>query len=102
MKIRRVVTGHSDDGKAVVASDSEIEGFQPALFAGLEFLPLWGADAPPTYPDRGASLPHHDWFPGIGGFRFLAVSIPPEAAIAPAATDGGDAVAELEAFAPGL
>lgn len=31
MKIRRVVTGHSEDGEAIVASDTEVEGIRAGL-----------------------------------------------------------------------
>ncbi|MDA0230292.1 MAG: cupin domain-containing protein [Proteobacteria bacterium] len=102
MQIRRVVTGHSGDGKAIVASDSVIDGFRPQLFPSMEFHALWGGDQAPTYPDAGAPLPQHGWFPPLGGFRFLAVTLPPASDEAPEITDESAAVAELEAFAPGL
>ncbi|MEE8171842.1 MAG: cupin domain-containing protein, partial [Alphaproteobacteria bacterium] len=102
MQIRRVVTGHSGAGKAVVASDTEIDGFRPQLFPSMEFHALWGADAAPTYPDDGAPLAHRDWFPPLGGFRVLAVTLPPASDAPPEVTDEAAAVAELEDFAPGL
>ena len=102
MQIRRVVTGHSGDGRAIVASDSVIEGFRPQLFPSMEFHALWGGDQAPTYPDDGAPLPHQSWFPPVGGFRFLAVTLPPASDEAPEIADEATAMAELEAFAPGL
>ncbi len=102
MQIRRVVTGHSGDGKAIVASDSEIDGFRPQLFPSMEFHALWGGDKAPTYPDNGAPLPQQGWFPPLGGFRFLAVTLPPASDEAPEIVDESAAMAELEAFAPGL
>ncbi|MDP6588664.1 MAG: cupin domain-containing protein [Alphaproteobacteria bacterium] len=104
MPIRRVVTGHSSDGKAVVASDSEIDGFRPRLFAGRAFHALWGGDTAPTYPDDGSPPPHSGWFPPLGGFRFLAATLAPasDAPPAVAAADQAAAVAEMEALAPGL
>ena len=38
MKIRRVVTGHTPDGKATVASDMEIDGIEFPLTPGSEHL----------------------------------------------------------------
>ena len=102
MQMRRVVTGHSSDGKAIVASDSEIDGFRPQLFPSMEFHALWGGDSTPVYPDDGAPLPHRGWFPPLGGFRFLAATLPPASDEAPEIADEAAAIAELEAFAPGL
>ena len=50
MGIRRVVTGHSPDGKAIVAGDEVVEPIKLALLPGFEFFRLWGADAPPQFP----------------------------------------------------
>lgn len=102
MKIRRVVTGHSGQGMAVVASDTLVEGFRPALSPGQEFHMLWGADEAPTYPDHGAALPFHDWFPPVGGFRFLSATMPPDTCAPLPTADMAAATAELEAAAPGL
>ena len=55
MKVRRVVTGHDEEGKAVFASDEQIEALTMALMPGAEFHRLWGADQAPTFPDRGAA-----------------------------------------------
>lgn len=102
MQIRRVVTGHSGDGKAIVASDSEINGFRPQLFPSMKFHALWGGDKAPSYPDDGAPLPQQGWFPPLGGFRFLAVTLPPDSDAAPEIADEAAAIAEMEAVAPGL
>ena len=37
MKVRRVVTGHDRDGKAVFASDEEVDPLTLALMPGAEF-----------------------------------------------------------------
>ena len=44
MKIRRVVTGHTPDGKATVASDTEVDAITIGMLPGTEFYRLWGAD----------------------------------------------------------
>ena len=52
MKIRRVVTGHDEKGKAVFVSDEEVEPLTLAALPGAEFHRLWGADSAPTFLDR--------------------------------------------------
>ena len=77
MKIHRVVTGHSPDGKAVVASDEEIEAVRAELLPGVEYRRVWGTDAPPTYPDDGSPLNGPAHFAPVGGFRFIHIVVPP-------------------------
>jgi hypothetical protein len=103
MRVRRVVTGHDDDGKAVVASDTEVDGLQPALTPGAEFHRLWGGDEAPRFPDNGSSPPHHSYFPPVGGFRFGMFSVPPghrQQGVPP--DDIAAALAEFEDAMPGL
>jgi mannose-6-phosphate isomerase-like protein (cupin superfamily) len=103
MRVRRVVTGHDADGKAVVASDTEVDGIRPALTPGTEFHRLWGGDEAPHFPDAG-SLPAHDsYFPPVGGFRFGMFTVPPghRQQVGPPA-DVAKAQAEFDAALPGL
>lgn len=101
MKIRRVVTGHAGDGSAVVASDTEVEGIRVQLLPGLEIHRLWGADAPPAYPDDGSPPPSGSYFPPLGGFRFVHLMLPPVSVGRPAGREES-AAAEMEAKLPGL
>ena len=39
------------------ASDEEVAPIVADLFAGWQFHALWGADAPPAFPDDGAPAP---------------------------------------------
>ncbi len=73
--MRRVVTGHTADGKAIVASDTEVSAVTSPT--GSEFLRLWGADGMPTFPDDGAPSEEQTFFPPLGGFRFVAMTLPP-------------------------
>jgi mannose-6-phosphate isomerase-like protein (cupin superfamily) len=70
--IRRVVTGHDDAGKAVFASDEDID-------LGNRATEVWGADFKGLqYPDDGSKPVHEDeLFPKIGGFRYVIVTLPP-------------------------
>ncbi|MEZ5143509.1 MAG: cupin domain-containing protein [Acidimicrobiales bacterium] len=102
MEIRRVVTGHDTDGKAVVASDEEVDGIRLDLLPGYEFHRLWGADEPPSFPDDGSAPPAHDYFPPLGGFRFGIFTVPPETTLAPSDIDVPAALAALEESLPGM
>ena len=42
MQVRRVVTGHTPDGKATIASDTKVEGTTVSLIPGWEFHRLGG------------------------------------------------------------
>jgi hypothetical protein len=44
--MRCVVTGHTSDGKATIASDTEVDPLVP----GLDFYTLWGVDETPIFP----------------------------------------------------
>ncbi len=102
MRVRRVVTGHSPEGKAIVASDTAVEGITVALAPGVEFHRLWGADSPPIFPDAGAPPSSHAYFPPIGGFRFGMFTIPPASAVERGPIDMTAALAECEEKLPGL
>lgn len=102
MRYRRVVTGHSPDGKAIVASDTEVEPIASGLFPGYELRAIWGADATPAYPDDGSQPKARGWFPPVGGFRFIQLTVAPDDT---PAVEGLDEQAEAEALdraAPGL
>jgi mannose-6-phosphate isomerase-like protein (cupin superfamily) len=71
--MRRVVTGHTPEGKAVVVSDIEVD---PIVSGGSSYM-LWGADETPTFPDDGSLPPVSTFFPTAGGFRFCQFTIPP-------------------------
>jgi quercetin dioxygenase-like cupin family protein len=103
MQVRRVVTGHDADGKAVVASDSQVDGFRPMLTPGSEYHLLWGADEAPHFPDDGTESPHPQYFPSVGGFRFGFFAVPPgDRRNAEPPADMQAAVREFEERMPGL
>ncbi|MEZ5102347.1 MAG: cupin domain-containing protein [Thermoleophilia bacterium] len=105
MRVRRVVTGHTADGRSVVASDEQVEPIEIALWPGAEFHSLWGGDETPTFPDDGARPPAPGWFPGPGGYRFLLFTLPAPTAEAPPPLAGealAAARAEADEKLPGL
>ena len=101
MKIRRVVTGHTPDGKATVASDTQVEPVTVALLPGMEFHRLWGADSAPTFPDDGAPHSSSTYFPPLGGFRFGLFMLPPDSMTPAAEVDVEWALKEAEEKLPG-
>lgn len=103
MKVRRLVTGHTAEGKATVASDTMVDPITTALVPGLSFTRIWGGDAAPLFPDDGSPRPCEQYFPPVGGFRFAVFTVPPESSPSADPTlDVGAAVAEFEARCPGL
>jgi len=101
MGIRRVVTGHDASGKAVFASDTEVEPITLALLPGMEFYRLWGSDRPTRLPDDGSPPAQHTYFPPIGGFRFGLFTVPPDSSIM-ASPDVTAVIRELNEKLPGL
>ena len=71
MKIRRVTTGHNAQGRAVFVSDTAVEGVTLAQLPGAAFHRLWGADRLPDFPDSGSPPAYTEYFPPLGGFRFM-------------------------------
>jgi hypothetical protein len=101
MKIRRVVTGHTPDGKAKVTIDSEVNAVTVALLPGMEFHRLWATDSPPTFPDDGSLYPAVTYFPPVGGFRFGLFTLPPDTGTAAPPIDMEEARKEAEEKLPG-
>jgi hypothetical protein len=96
--LRRVVTGHSADGKAVFASDEQVE---PISVSGASTLhPIWSADDAPTFPDHGSLPLTTGYWPPVGGFRYLLMTIAP--GDGPQRTGATVDADELDRLMPGL
>ena len=78
MGVRRVVTGHNAEGKAIFASDEIVEPVTLEMLPGAEWFTLWGGDEAPTFPDDGSMPEHTTYFPPLGGFRFGIFTVQPE------------------------
>jgi mannose-6-phosphate isomerase-like protein (cupin superfamily) len=103
MDIRRVVTGHDSQGKAVFVSDDQVAPITLALLPGTEFHRLWGSDATSHFPDDGSAPDARLYFPPVAGFRFGFFTIPPDGgAGVPEDLDVGAALLEFEERLPGL
>ena len=87
MKIRRVVTGHNEEGKAIVKWDSEIEsvpgrpGFSRAEMWATDQLPPKLTDEDPITWEVGTTIANGSVFriikfePGVAGRRHVTDSI---------------------------
>ena len=102
MGIRRVVTGHDENGKAVFASDQVIEPTTLALVPGAEFFQLWGSDGRMSYPDDGGRPSTPAYFPGQNGFRFGIFTVAPDSAVFTEDLDIEAALGEMEEKLPGM
>ena len=95
-KIRRVVTGHSENGKSIIISDSTIESI--SLGTGKNFIQLWGNNSIPIHPDKGLMDDNMDWFPTAGGHRFFIWTVPPKSTN----SDKQKSKAEIDKLLPGF
>ncbi len=102
MKVRRVVTGHTPEGKAQVASDAEVAAVTLSLLPGTEFHQLWGGDEAPTFPDDGSPRSALAYYPPVGGFRFGLFTVAPLSMALPKDFNLQSALAEMEEKLPGL
>jgi mannose-6-phosphate isomerase-like protein (cupin superfamily) len=85
MQVRRVITGHDAEGRAVFVHDQQVDAIPIPGLGELAFL--WSADEPATYPDAGDNPAAPGIFPPVGGIRFTMATYSPEfEVVAPEAT----------------
>jgi mannose-6-phosphate isomerase-like protein (cupin superfamily) len=100
---RRIVTGHSADGRSVIASDRRVEFDAIPGLGGIVLGTLWGSDAAPVYPDGGGEPSHHAWFPPVGGMRLVEFVLPPNSSPNnPGPRPSEQDLSAAEKLAPGL
>jgi len=103
MQFRRIVTGVDADGKAVVASDDQVDAVTVDLVPGGGFWRMWGTDAPVAVPNAGELQAPHAYFPPEGGYRFSYFQIGPASERQlPEDVDLGPAMAQFEERLPGM
>jgi len=104
MHIRRIVTGHDSQGKAIVVSDERHERPFRSL-AGFGNTLLWATDGAPQVGERRSGDPVTqvtNYLPGPAGTRLMMVSLPPDAAMTSPEFDGAAYAAELTEKVPGF
>jgi mannose-6-phosphate isomerase-like protein (cupin superfamily) len=77
MAVRRVVTGHTAEGRSVIVSDEEVAGI-PIGTLGSSATLLWGRDGPGQFPDDGGQQQMSAAFPPPGGCAVAIVTLAPE------------------------
>lgn len=102
MDVRRVVTGHDANGRAVVASDERVAPITASLTPGWAHHELWGTDERASFPDDGSRPVAPLYFPPANGTRFRFFTIPPGDAALPPDLDVEAAIAEFQERLPGL
>lgn len=105
LKVRRVVTGHDAAGKAIIASDSEIEAWYPILSPDQPLVKLWGSDETPHFPDDGSEPTYKNWFPSVGQFRWMVLEVGPDSGMQTGKVDAetlAKGQAEMEEKIPGV
>jgi mannose-6-phosphate isomerase-like protein (cupin superfamily) len=72
-----VVTGHTPDGKAIIASDTEVDAI-PVGPLGSGTTLLWGRDDLAEFPDDGSPPPFEAGFPQPGGCAIAVMTLAPD------------------------
>jgi len=78
--VRRVVTGHDDAGRAVIASDGAATAIEIAALPGTFFHEVWATPSVPAVIDNGPDPTAGPLrlAPPAGGTRIRIVDIPPD------------------------
>jgi hypothetical protein len=103
MKTRRIVTGHSPTGHAIIASETEVDDVTVAIAPNAKLNVVWGGDSAPVFPDDGSLPQFSTYFPPIGGFRFVLFTVLPQSSVTSSKPlDMEAALKEAEEKFPGL
>jgi hypothetical protein len=77
MTMRRIVTAHNKDGRAVVVSDVQLQTNPTPNRVDWSVYDVWAAESS-HFPDAG-ERPNVDWFfPPVGGFRYMHILMEPQ------------------------
>ena len=77
MAVRRVVTGHTAAGAAVVVSDAEVAKILIGEGGSATTL-IWSRDDPGRFPDDGSQPPMSAAFPPPGGSAVAVMELAPD------------------------
>lgn len=101
---RRVVTGIDAEGKSVFVSDGPVEERGLASMPEAAIGDAWGDDALPSMPSDGRKPAYRRFFPPTGGYRVMALRIPPDSrsGVADGDLDAAALEAEMEEQFPGF
>lgn len=96
------MTGHDEDGRAIVASDEKVEPVTVALVPGIEFHDLWHTEGERRLPDAVGAPTVPSFFPGPAGSVLRVWTLPPGSEDMLEDVDFEAALAEAEAKLPGM
>jgi mannose-6-phosphate isomerase-like protein (cupin superfamily) len=105
VELRRIVTGHSPEGKAIVASDGPlVRVSRPEFRPGQAFGSIWATDYGMTaVPGSEDPTPRiTTYVPPEGGTRLVQVIIPPDSDPVPPGVTAEQALAWRREHLPGL
>ena len=88
MTMRRIVTAHNKEGRAIVVSDEQLPSFQPPDRTDWSVYDVWAGEDP-HFPDAGERKNVGWFFPPIGGFRYLHTLMEPQSRAEHAAAEKG-------------
>src|SRR5262245_10059049 len=77
MDVRRVVTGHTPQNRAIVVSDDDVSMMAVGGMGSGTAL-IWGRDDPGQFPDDGAPMPISGMLPPPGGSLCAVWELAPE------------------------
>src|SRR6185295_10284300 len=77
MLVRRIVTGHSPEGKAIVASDEAVPSTFVIGESGSAATVLWGREDLAQFPDDGRQPTMSSPFPPPGGCALAILEMAP-------------------------
>lgn len=105
LAIRRVVTGHDENGASIVALDGAAPRSDAFVhIPGMMSRLIWSTESAPTLPSNAAdpTLSVASIVPPRSGTRFLVVTFPPDSVFFAPGFDPAAAAAENAAISPGL
>ncbi|GLP69245.1 cupin [Streptomyces sp. TUS-ST3] len=103
--MRRVVTGHDENGKSVVVSDGTVPRSREfTSLPGWVSRLAWATDPgePVSWAGEDPTPKVTNLLPAPGGSRFIVLTFPPEAALADPAFDPAAFDREQRADSPGI
>jgi mannose-6-phosphate isomerase-like protein (cupin superfamily) len=100
---RMIVTGHTHDRGAHIASEHRVSPTLPALYRGNALYRAWGSDDIPTAPNNGTVAPYRSFYPDTrGALRVIYATILPRHELRPTPVDPSAAISELDTLLPGM
>jgi len=75
MGFRRVVTGHSSDGKSAIVADEIVNPIDFGRGAAIDMV--WAIDPDAVVPNAGIPSTAAEWFPAPGGARVVVLRYQP-------------------------